>query len=267
MMEALHDMNISGYSEQSGGIFNQVKIAGKGIINGDVKAKQIQVDGAGTFRRDVNAEEMRINGICSIEGMVHFNRFKIHGSCDVKGSGVLEELTNKGKCSFDGNVRSDKIESVGKLVVNGEVEAEEFTSKGGFEIKGLLNAQLIDIRIGWDCYAEEIGGEEIRVKHEPLHLLSKANEFVNNLPFLKNSGKNKTWFGISSDWNWLNSHLSKTLKAKTIEGTTVNLEYTHAEVVRGNHVTIGPGCEIEKVEYTDSLEVSPEATVTEKIKI
>ncbi|WP_170839753.1 polymer-forming cytoskeletal protein [Lihuaxuella thermophila] len=264
-------MNISGYSEQSGGIFNQVKITGKGIINGEVKAKQIQVDGAGTFRRDVNAEEMSVNGICSIDGTVQFTRFRVHGSCDVKGSAVLEELTNKGKCLFDGNVKSDKIHSVGKLVVNGELEAEEFTSKGGFEVKGLLNAQLIDIRIGWDCYAEEIGGEEIRVKHEPLHLLTKANEWVNQLPFVKNSSKDKIWFGIgagiSRDWKWLNSHLSKTLKAKTIEGTTVNLEYTHADVVRGNHVVIGPGCKIEKVEYIDSLEVSPEATVLEKIKL
>ncbi|MBA4495212.1 polymer-forming cytoskeletal protein [Paenactinomyces guangxiensis] len=243
-MELLHDIKISGYSHQSGGTFNYVKIAGKGVITGDVEAKQIKVDGAGTFCKDVKSAEMNVNGTGSIEGNLEVKNFKVHGNCTVKGSGTVEKLSSKGKCSFQGDLKSNKISSVGHLAVDGGVETEEFISLGGFEIKGLLNAQLIDIKIGWRSYAEEIGGEEIYVKLDNSRTLS--------LTLLS---------------KWLGRHSSQRLKSKVIEGTKVDIEFTEADVVRGNHVYIGPGCRIAKVEYTDTLEVNPNSTVIEQIKI
>jgi hypothetical protein len=56
------------------------------------------------------------------------------------------------------------------------------------------------------------------------------------------------------------------LTAETIEGDTVDLEATEAQVVRGKVVRIGPGCRIGWVEYTDSLEVHPEAEVGERVE-
>ncbi|HRU22306.1 MAG TPA: hypothetical protein P5113_06475, partial [Candidatus Bipolaricaulis sp.] len=57
-----------------------------------------------------------------------------------------------------------------------------------------------------------------------------------------------------------------TLTVGEIEGDQVHLEATTADVVRGKIVHIGPGCRIGRVEYTESLDVHPEAEVREKIK-
>ncbi|WJH34862.1 hypothetical protein N6H14_01395 [Paenibacillus sp. CC-CFT747] len=51
------------------------------------------------------------------------------------------------------------------------------------------------------------------------------------------------------------------LNADLIEGTLVNVEYTRARLIRGNRVVIGPHCEVERVEYTESLTVDPSASV------
>jgi hypothetical protein len=46
-----------------------------------------------------------------------------------------------------------------------------------------------------------------------------------------------------------------------IEGDDVYLEGTHADVVRGRSVCIGPGSRIGNVEYSESLAIDPEAEV------
>jgi hypothetical protein len=52
----------------------------------------------------------------------------------------------------------------------------------------------------------------------------------------------------------------------SITGDTVTLEGTHAKLVKGKRVTIGPECTIDRVEYTTSLDVDAKATVRERIK-
>jgi hypothetical protein len=61
-------------------------------------------------------------------------------------------------------------------------------------------------------------------------------------------------------------HLSGCVEADTIEGDEIFLENTHARIVRGKKITIGEGCEIEMVEYSESLEVSPKARVKHQKK-
>ncbi|MNR67595.1 hypothetical protein D3C85_1916860 [compost metagenome] len=46
-----------------------------------------------------------------------------------------------------------------------------------------------------------------------------------------------------------------------IEGDDIYLENTRAKVVRGNQVVIGPGCEIDLVEYKVLLEKKKGANV------
>ncbi len=48
------------------------------------------------------------------------------------------------------------------------------------------------------------------------------------------------------------SHVGN-LQTSIVEGDDIYLEHTIAEVVRGNNVTIGPGCEISVVEYHTSF--------------
>ncbi|MNC54128.1 hypothetical protein D3C81_998200 [compost metagenome] len=51
-----------------------------------------------------------------------------------------------------------------------------------------------------------------------------------------------------------------------IEGDSVELQNTHAHTVRGEKVIIGPDCVIQKVEYSDYLEIHRSATVKQQTK-
>ena len=51
------------------------------------------------------------------------------------------------------------------------------------------------------------------------------------------------------------------LAAKVIEGDDIYLENTTADMVRGNKVKIGPGCQIGVVEYRDDFTHDPKATI------
>jgi len=57
------------------------------------------------------------------------------------------------------------------------------------------------------------------------------------------------------------------LRANVIEGDEVHLEDTTAETVRGKTVEIGPGCQIGTVEYSDKLDVHPNAEVKDRKKV
>lgn len=61
--------------------------------------------------------------------------------------------------------------------------------------------------------------------------------------------------------------LRSELRARTIEGDFIDLEYTIADVIRGNIVIVGPGCTIERIEYRDQITVHPEAKVGKVEKI
>ncbi|HIC96284.1 TPA: hypothetical protein EYP12_06635 [Candidatus Bipolaricaulota bacterium] len=58
-----------------------------------------------------------------------------------------------------------------------------------------------------------------------------------------------------------------TLEAELIEGDEISLEWTRARTVRGKKIEIGEGCEIERVEYSEELRVSPGAEVKERVKL
>ena len=47
-----------------------------------------------------------------------------------------------------------------------------------------------------------------------------------------------------------------------IEGDEIYLEYTKAKIIRGNNVELGPGCEIELIEYKNSYKQDETAIVS-----
>ena len=54
------------------------------------------------------------------------------------------------------------------------------------------------------------------------------------------------------------------LETDSIEGDDVYLEATHAAMVRGRRVKIGPGCRVKSVEFSESLQVDSAAVVKDR---
>lgn len=89
---------------------------------------------------------------------------------------------------------------------------------------------------GGESSAGEIGGETILVK----------------------IGSVRRFFGV---------YRGKSLKAESIEGTHVTLACAKAKIVRGETVVLGPGCDIDRVEYSKQLTVHEKARVRERVEV
>ena len=78
------------------------------------------------------------------------------------------------------------------------------------------------------------------------------------------SGKGKVVISSSSDEG---GGKKARLKTKRIEGDSVELEGTTADLVKGAKVVIGKGCKIKTVEYSESIEVHEKASVEKQVKV
>lgn len=244
-MERLQNINISGTGKINGGKFENINISGFGKILGDVEANLIEVSGMATVNGRAKMQRFVVQGNGTVEGELEGSELDITGNFKIKGSTKVNQIRNEGRARFKGSVKADKVACFGYISADQDLEAENFNCEGSFSIQGLLNANKISVEINGFCYAKEIGCEEIRVRCQ-----SHWNFFHKLMtPFL---GPN---------------HAPDKLTTDLLEGTLIQISDTHAKVVRGQDIRIGPGCKIGEVEYSGKLEIDPQAIVGKQTKI
>jgi cytoskeletal protein CcmA (bactofilin family) len=249
------DLKISGSGSYQGGIFNNVKISGSATINGDIECIDMGTSGSSKVIGSISASEITTSGMCKVSGDVEAGILKTSGTNNIEGNVKAEELKTSGTTKVGGDVSSDIIsvsghiniggnvhtENImvsGLMTVGGDCESERFESSGGFKIGGLLNAGTIKVKLGGKSNVREIGGERIEIKR----------------------WKEWSFLGLEGIIKNLFNYEVK-LDCESIEGDEVYLEFTKANVVRGNNITIGRGCEIDTVEYTGTLNTIEDAIV------
>lgn len=282
--ERAERVKIAGSGRVSGGTYQSVKVAGSGVVEGDVTAESISVAGSCTIEGSATAEEMKTAGSCRVKGDVRAEELRATGSCSVDGSVSADVLKCSGSLRVDGRVNAGYVKSSGSLKVGGDLETDKFVSEGSFKVGGLLSGDEIDIRLGGDCRAEEIGGGRIEVRRRTERSFD-PDELSERV---ERKARGKRWkfkemgIDIDIDVEKFTSEMSKlgaklgnlglsltgfggdgTLRAETIEGDEIYLESTKAKIVRGKRVLIGPDCQIDRVEYEDEVRVHEEAAVGE----
>lgn len=275
------NVHLAGSGRISGGVYDTVTVAGSGRIEGDVDANLIKTAGSCRIDGDVKTRELKTAGSCRVSGDVRAERMKTAGSCAIEGDVHADEVKIAGTQTIEGSLKAKEITSAGSLKVAEDVEAEKFLSRGGFEIGGLLSAEEIKIELGGGKVTE-IGGTRIEVRRRGgafwgwrraprvhIHLergpegLSETLESI--FEELGHIGEEvERAVGLGQAFGW--SRGSGYLEAETIEGDEIFVENTRARVVRGKKVQIGEGCEIELIEYSESLEIAPGAQVKEQKK-
>ena len=258
---------ISGAGNINGGRFDSLNISGSGEVDGDVDAKDVEISGAGTINGDLKAGAISCSGALNVDGSVEAGALDLSGSTAIKGE-----------------VQADEVDNSGSFSVAGAVAAKKFKSRGAFDIEGTLAADEIDIRLQGNSAAKELKGEEITVKSAISHS-SKSGKVIVTTSMggssttvvtggtLGNGGS----IGIGvAEGGSTGSVKAKVvvsggskghLKTKRIEGTTVELENTTADLVKGGNVIIGCGCKIKTVEYSTSIKVHEKATVDKQVKV
>jgi cytoskeletal protein CcmA (bactofilin family) len=280
------NVHLAGSGRISGGYYDTVTVAGSGRIEGDVDANLIKTAGSCRIDGDVKTKELKTAGSCRVSGDVRAERMKTAGSCVINGDVQADEVKIAGTQTVEGTLKAKEITSAGSLKVTEDVEAEKFLSRGGFEIGGLLSAEEIKIELGGGKVSE-IGGTRIEVRRRgrsfwgwrrqprvhvrigrDLEDLGETLESVfEDLGRIGEEVERAVGEGLGYAFGWPEGRGSGYLEADTIEADEIFLENTKARVVRGKKIQIGEGCEIESVEYSESLEVAPGAQVKEQKKV
>ena len=249
------DLNVSGTSTLPGGDYRSVNISGAGrlegslrclslvisgagVVSGDVDCRgKITVSGSGTVNGNVRCEgQFSSSGAAKIRGTLEAAGLQVSGSCELdRDCTVQRRLEASGAAKFGGAVQANSIVFSGATTCGADVSAEDFRCSGICRIPGLLNAENVEFRLCGDSDVGDIGGSSILVRPEHKRGLYR---------FRHNE-----------------------LRTGTVEGDNVDLEYTVANTVRGNVVRIGPGCKVRRVEFSESLVVSPEAQVKEQVQV
>ncbi|WNC14593.1 polymer-forming cytoskeletal protein [Brevibacillus brevis] len=232
------DLVIQGSVNASGGVYREVNVQGLGKIKGDLECHELQCGGHVSIDGSMLATSVRVDGNASVRGGVKADTMEIYGQIDVNGDVKTTSLLVKGNAKVHGSLTSDEIQVKGFFKSSGDCEAEVFKAEGAFTIGGLLNAGQVEIQLHGNCQAREIGGEHIEVRKAGSSTLNKILKHIFNT----------------------------TLTVDTVEGDEIYLEYTRAKVVRGNNIAIGPGCEIDLVEYTGEYRQDNGAQVKEHTK-
>ena len=253
------NIHISGSGTVTAGVYGEIHISGSGTILGEVTCAsahisgscrtkgnmtvetEAKVSGGLSAEGDVRADVLRVSGSAKIQGSAEAREARVSGGCTIGGDLQTEEGGFSGSLRVDGAVRGGRIRVGGSFRAGKGVECEELHTSGAFETDGLVNAEQIQIVLGGECRLDEVGCEEISVRRGENGMLSE----------------------LFSGFTGRSRHR---LRANLIEATRAYLEYTDCEIVRGQQVEIGPGCRVGRVEYTDSLEVSPEAEVGEQVR-
>lgn len=261
--DALNDLQLSGIGTASGGTYRTVSISGVGTVNGDLEAEQLivsgtgaikgnvmvkeaRLSGAGSITGDLTADQLDVSGAGTVNGHVRSKRAHLSGSAKMQQDLEADEVDVSGSIHAQGDLRATTIAVSGVAHVRGSVRARvfggsgafsvrrnvdvgEFRSSGAFDIGGRLAADLVEIRPSGPCTVNTLVGKTVSVIDDPRRCGGSLER--------------------------------RRLTADSIAAVEISLELTTAGIVCGRAVRIGPGCEIDTVEYGDSLDVDPKSTV------
>ncbi|GIP21726.1 polymer-forming cytoskeletal protein [Paenibacillus sp. J22TS3] len=240
MNQPNRNLRINGVGKATGGSYDNVFIDGMGTINGDVTCGDMSCNGTIKVHGQIKAQSLTINGTGSLNGALECDTLRADGMLSVTGEIRLDSLTMNGIAKTDASLNGETVEINGSLKTKGDLQCESLDVRGNLQVGGLLNAGTIFIELFGGCRAREIGGERIIVRRrtEGKSLL----QLFSIVPATK-------------------------LTVDVVEGDDIELENTKAKIVRGSRVRIGPGCEIDRVEYTETYDADLKSDISYAVKM
>lgn len=236
MTAQIPDARINGDGTVGAGTYGTITLNGAGTVMGDVQCNELKVNGAGKCLGSVRADSVTVNGAGTFDGPIQAGEMVVNGSADIHAGVGAGRLKVAGTCAIDGGVAAREIDLRGDIRVGANIEADSLTGEGRFTVNGMLNAGNIDLRIHGRSAVSEIGCERM-VLRVPEGITAIFSAFTD-----------------------------RRLTVDTIEGDELELINTTAKVVRGARVTLGEGCQVDLVEYTDVLQKLAGAQVREERK-
>ena len=217
----------------------RISMSGSSTLPGGLHIGELKTSGSSRVEGEVHADRMEFSGSASIDGDAHFDHLRKSGSLDVEGGVYGNTMRVSGSTTIRGDAEiADELRSSGSIRVEGGVKSKGVVElRGVFEVRGRVKARHFEARLGRRLSVAEEGIEAEVVDVEPL----------------------------PRDWD-----REGELRTKDVVGVEeVTIENVECENIRGGRVVIHGGCRVNgKVEYTESIEVSPNSYLAqEPVKI
>ena len=223
------NMKMAGSASIPAGEYNEVKVSGSSRLYGFVRC--VRFSSAGSVKG---------------ETIDCFDDFDLSGSGVFSGNVKAKRMSVSGSIKCGESVKCEELSVLGAMKVCGDVEAEMITIHGAINCDGLLNAEEVNIQFETGMNIGSIGGSKIVVfSKNPIKPIKRLSLFA----------------------SLCKSKVSTVAVASSVEGDEIALEYVTCPRVTGRVVAIGGGCDIELVQYSEMVEIHPDAKVgkTEKI--
>ena len=242
-------MRISGSGHISAGDYEEkIGVTGSAKLDGKIRCQAFHCAGSASGKAELECkEEVKVSGAMSVDGRLIAQKIHISGSLSVSEEcQAKEEIKISGSLKCKGNVKGTEITVAGGIRCEGGMEAEKVKIVGNIHCDGLLNAEEIEIASErGSCNIGSIGGSNIKM------YCKNSRSSIVRLPLL-----DKLVGG------------SGRLEVKqSIEGDVVALENVITPLVVGRVVAIGTGCQIDLVQYSEEIEIHPEAKVKHYEKV
>lgn len=244
------DLNISGSGQIMPGEYDTIRVSGSGRLEGMVRCQNLFTSGAVSGNSIECRDKFQVSGSGNYSGTVSAGTMIASGGFSFGGNvEARENIAVSGGSSFRGDVKCKQLQLSGGSKIGGDVEAEFIKVCGAMDCAGLLNAEEIEIEFERGMEVGSIGGSKIVIYKR--HGEAKKKKF--RLPLFSSLIKKST--------------VDTVVVKNSVEGDEIALEGVVCPRVSGRVVAIGADCEIELVQYSEQVEVSPEAKVgrTERI--
>lgn len=234
-------MRISGSGKIPAGEYEKIRISGSARLEGLVRCESFHVSGSAGGDAVECKKEIHISGSCSFKKRVIAESMSVSGSFSCEENVMIsDKLACSGGGHIKGAVKCGSCSIAGGLSVEGDLEAETVTAHGKLNCAGLLNAEEIHLYFDRGMKLGNVGGSTIEIQRW------KPDRGTGFWKFL-------SYFQRPSD--------GTVQVLNSIEGDQITLEGVIVPCVSGRDIKIGAGCHVNLVQYTDQVEISPEAIV------
>lgn len=225
--------------------YERVSISGSGTVTGYLNCGSIGIAGSGTIRAETHCTgKISTAGVGKFTELVEADEISTAGVATFLGKAVSRLIHTAGTVGFE-DVEAVDFNVAGAMDAK-NVSAENMNISGAAMITGLLNAENIKIKLNAKNVINEIGCTNLEVKLDDR--LSNGFHIGRIGAISSKNGKGH-------------------LECELIEGDTISLINTTAKTVRGKKIVIGENCKIERVEYSESLEIDESSEVKNQIRI
>lgn len=243
------DMNIAGSGQIATGEYSTIRISGSGQLGEAVRCENLYVSGSANGCGLACENDFHVSGSCAFSGKVTAENVVISGGSSFGGDvEAKERVVISGGMRCGGDVKCKQLQISGNGTISGDVEAELAKIRGNLNCDGLLNAEEVDIEFEKGMEVGSIGGSKIVIYRRHGKMKKKRIRLPLFSSLIKNVEGNV----------YVNN---------SIEGDEIALEGVVTPRVSGRVVAIGADCEVELVQYSEQVEISPEAKVgrTERV--